>query len=70
MGVHICNSSSQEAEAEGAQVQGWSGLNSEFQDSLACILISCLKKKKKGGREEERKEGKKEGREGKDYNWE
>jgi hypothetical protein len=40
---HTFNSSTWEAEAGGSWVQGQSGLRSEFQDNLACIVRSCLK---------------------------
>jgi hypothetical protein len=41
--AHTCNSSTQEAEAEGSQIQDQSGLHSECQARLDYIVRTCLK---------------------------
>jgi hypothetical protein len=41
--AHACNPSTQEAEAEGSQIQGQPILHSEFQVSLGYRVRHCLK---------------------------
>jgi hypothetical protein len=44
--VHTCNPSTQKTESRGLQVQGWSGLQSEFKMNLGYTGRPCLKKTK------------------------
>lgn len=44
--VHVCHPNTQEAEAEGSEVQGQPWLHSEFEVTLG-YMRPCLKKKKK-----------------------
>lgn len=62
----MCNPRTREAEAGGTAIQGWPGLDSEFQASQEFITRLCQKKEGKGKRKKEEKEEEeeKEGRRG------
>lgn len=53
----MCNPRTREAEAGGTTIQGWPGLDSEFQASQEFITRLCQKKEGKGKKEGRRGAG-------------